>query len=310
LLLVANGAVMADDVAGGRSFATAGRIPVTKVDSLGVAPWTLGGVLAERPKGPRDITPGQPDRVYENTGTDALFFYDGPQPRMVGDDVNFVASACFSGPARVTSVEFAMYVNPGPNGPADFDAYLSFYNSVSPDGSPVNAEFLAGFFIELREIPENRAYTTGRIDIRPLIPDGILVPDVQTFVEIRFCEPGGYSVISERATPILAGKGVSVGSSADIFWADLNADALFSPAEAVSFGGEPLLANLYLAVDAVIEPPCRADFNHDSVVNTQDFFDFLALYFTNDEGADFNEDGFVTSQDYFDFLTAYFAGCP
>ena len=56
--------------------------------------------------------------------------------------------------------------------------------------------------------------------------------------------------------------------------------------------------------------PCRPDFNHDGVLNSQDYFDFLSCFF--DAGctnADFNADGRANSQDYFDFLTAFFAGC-
>ena len=52
---------------------------------------------------------------------------------------------------------------------------------------------------------------------------------------------------------------------------------------------------------------CRADFNADAVVNSQDFFDFLFAFFAGD--ADFNIDGATDTQDFFDFLTAFFEGC-
>jgi hypothetical protein len=56
--------------------------------------------------------------------------------------------------------------------------------------------------------------------------------------------------------------------------------------------------------------PCTADFNHDNIVNSQDFFDFVTAFFAFAPAADFNGDGVINSQDFFDFVTAFFAGCP
>lgn len=73
------------------------------------------------------------------------------------------------------------------------------------------------------------------------------------------------------------------------------------------------------AYDCVVSSPCRtvtsraalltvrtADFNCDGSVGSQDFFDFVASFFTGN--ADINGDGETTSQDFFDFLVAFFGG--
>jgi hypothetical protein len=57
-----------------------------------------------------------------------------------------------------------------------------------------------------------------------------------------------------------------------------------------------------------------ADFNRDGVINSDDFFNYLACFFNPQIcapplTADFNHDGTINSQDYFDFLTAFFARC-
>jgi hypothetical protein len=52
---------------------------------------------------------------------------------------------------------------------------------------------------------------------------------------------------------------------------------------------------------------CACDWNGDSALNSQDFFDFLRAFFAGD--GDFNLDSVTNSQDFFDFLGCFFSGC-
>ncbi len=78
-------------------------------------------------------------------------------------------------------------------------------------------------------------------------------------------------------------------------YADLNHDGWLDVGDAVAFLNGA-------------RPSCPADWNGDGVINSVDFFNFLALFFG--ASADFNMDGATTSQDFFDFLASFFTGCP
>ncbi|HMN39835.1 MAG TPA: GC-type dockerin domain-anchored protein [Phycisphaerales bacterium] len=54
---------------------------------------------------------------------------------------------------------------------------------------------------------------------------------------------------------------------------------------------------------------CRADFNGDGGLSTQDIFDFLNAWFVGLPRADFTLSGDLSVQDIFAFLNAWFAGC-
>lgn len=78
----------------------------------------------------------------------------------------------------------------------------------------------------------------------------------------------------------------------------------------------------YVEVSTICRPPfqssaayvsfdrtCAPDINCDQAANSQDFFDFLAAFFSNRPEADNNGNGTVDSQDFFDFVVGLLAGC-
>lgn len=86
-----------------------------------------------------------------------------------------------------------------------------------------------------------------------------------------------------------------------------------APAVDAGGTGRPQGAGVDIGAFERVDGTCRADMNGDGVVTSQDFFDFLGVFFegggVGGEGSDFNGDGVTTSQDFFDFLAAFFAGC-
>lgn len=56
-------------------------------------------------------------------------------------------------------------------------------------------------------------------------------------------------------------------------------------------------------------PPCPADFNGDTVVNSLDVLAFLNAYTSGDPSADVNGDTVINSLDAIAFLNLYNAGC-
>ena len=67
--------------------------------------------------------------------------------------------------------------------------------------------------------------------------------------------------------------------------------------------------NAHAAVLAALTPPCPADFNADTVVNTLDVLAFLNAYTAGEPEADFNADTVINTLDVLAYLNAYTAGC-
>ncbi|HRQ73694.1 MAG TPA: GC-type dockerin domain-anchored protein [Phycisphaerales bacterium] len=61
---------------------------------------------------------------------------------------------------------------------------------------------------------------------------------------------------------------------------------------------------------AYLGPTCRADFNKDGAVTSQDFFDYLNAWADGSIFSDWNYDGVINTLDFLAFLNDYARGCP
>jgi hypothetical protein len=110
----------------------------------------------------------------------------------------------------------------------------------------------------------------------------------------------------------VSASGLAPGSLAVIFFATGNADGsgIFAGFPCGFATGNDYCATFDVGVTC---NNCPCDFNHDGRLNSQDFFDFLACFFTAGcPQGDYNGDHIINSQDFFDFLACFFAppaGC-
>jgi hypothetical protein len=88
-----------------------------------------------------------------------------------------------------------------------------------------------------------------------------------------------------------------------------NVKSTNNAADYVIDGPAVLTNNARTAFTVVGPDECRADFNNDGSVNTQDVLAFLNAWTSGQDSADFNGDGNVNTQDVLAFLNAWTAGC-
>ncbi|MGE3109193.1 MAG: GC-type dockerin domain-anchored protein [Phycisphaerales bacterium] len=79
-------------------------------------------------------------------------------------------------------------------------------------------------------------------------------------------------------------------------------------ADGTIIGGSAITAGINQGwVSRLPRPLCVADWNHDGLNNSLDYFAFLQSFFAGT--ADVNGDGTTDTSDFFAFLTAFFTGC-
>src|SRR5262245_20851694 len=97
-------------------------------------------------------------------------------------------------------------------------------------------------------------------------------------------ELGTPSTVSERSrlsrNPVGERMSIDGGGGASAGGAFALSGTIGQPdADLTLTGGQFTLVGGFWAGVAIGPPACRADFNHDGVANSQDFFDYLAAFF-------------------------------
>lgn len=179
--------------------------------------------------------------VYDNTAG-PYFILTGGLPRAM-DDGYF--DAANQAPTAVNSVETAYYISEG----AAVDVFMEvkFYDTLQ-NGTPLNTNPLGGFTLPLLQA-EYGMWSTGDI----LLDSAIVFPDNDWAVDITFRDAAG--ALSNRASLVFSGGGVTVGNSDDIFFFDNNGNNVYDENEVYWFGGDPGYAsNVYLKMNGATVP--------------------------------------------------------
>ena len=130
------------------------------------------------------------------------------------------------------------------------------------------------------------------------------------------CDDGGYGWWSgtSMATPIANGVASMIWTVDPSLTAQEVEQVMFETCEDLGNAGNDSFwgwgrADLQAAVEAAAGGACRADWNGDGAVNTQDVLAFLNDWAAGNSSADVNGDGSVNTQDVLAFLNLWTAGC-
>lgn len=120
-------------------------------------------------------------------------------------------------------------------------AEIALFDAFDPVADPVAAAPLGGVVAAFGNLAPG-TYVSSPV----ALPTPVSPSDAIVAIRIDFRVASGGAMAP--ATPLFSGGGVAIGGSPDRFYADANADGLFSPDESFYFGGCSVLANSWLQV--------------------------------------------------------------
>ncbi|MCZ7631968.1 MAG: hypothetical protein M5U20_00605 [Phycisphaerales bacterium] len=200
-------------------------------------------------------------------------------------------------------------------GDLDGSIFDSYATAVSADGSVVvGSSMTYGGQMAFRWTAETGMVGLGRLapedfgnrghgvswDGNVIVGEAVVLDDNGNGAFIWTPETG-----MRRVTDVLAELGVAVPPG----WYLLAAYGVSADGRTIVGGGINPAGNSEGWV-AYLGPTCRADFNKDGAVTTQDFFDYLNAWAERSIFTDWNYDGVVNTLDFLAFLNDHAKGCP
>ncbi|MFO0837463.1 MAG: hypothetical protein U1D55_02985 [Phycisphaerae bacterium] len=196
-------------------------------------------------------------RAFPQAGGNVYWIVTPQLPRQVFDDGDLICGPGEPGPVRVTNVIFGGHVDTVP-APITVDALVTVFDSFNIFGAPGPAGVtpIVTFRVPIANVASQTQFTIN-VNVTALPGGGIVIPDRDFGVTVRYVNTGTTTTTAQPITPLLHADTIAqIGATSNGVGIDIDSDGTIESNEFGAFA-PPLFTQLLLELiaDQVPVPP-------------------------------------------------------